>query len=215
MNIVNRRRYMGKKEVDTNVVDLGLPSGTLWAKGNICKDSQGNYYIGDETERGCYFAWGEIEGYNDAAERNVVLNRSDGFSSDAYIATGGAAIEALHVDLTSENDAASVNIQNGYRMPRSADFKELINNCTFEFAYYLRGVRGALCAGPNGKQIFLPCSTRYNGNDLGRDIFGYYWSSTYYSFGWRKSPMQLTFWSEIQVQYNFEPYTGLTIRPVK
>ena len=37
-------------------VDLGLPSGTLWATMNVGANS--------ETDTGLYFAWGETTGYN-------------------------------------------------------------------------------------------------------------------------------------------------------
>ena len=37
-------------------VDLGLPSGTKWAKCNVGAKS--------ETDYGLYFAWGETEGYS-------------------------------------------------------------------------------------------------------------------------------------------------------
>ena len=47
-----------EKEVDNKnkFVDLGLPSGTLWATCNVGAYSPGNY--------GDYFAWGEIQPKN-------------------------------------------------------------------------------------------------------------------------------------------------------
>ena len=76
-------------------VDLGLPSGKLWSDRNIGALSA--------ESAGLYFAWGETEGYKDAADRNAKLDRSDGFSSNAYIATGAYTINA---NLTDSNDAA-------------------------------------------------------------------------------------------------------------
>lgn len=43
-------------------VDLGLPSGTLWAKCNVGANS--------ETDYGLRFAWGETEGYTDTSLMN-------------------------------------------------------------------------------------------------------------------------------------------------
>jgi hypothetical protein len=54
----NVREAVGYYEEDI-LVDLGLPSGTLWAKTNIGADS--------ETDFGLYFAWGETEGYTNAS----------------------------------------------------------------------------------------------------------------------------------------------------
>ena len=48
---------------DLSAVDLGLTSGTLWAQGNIMKDGNGDYYMGDETDYGCLFSWGNVDGH--------------------------------------------------------------------------------------------------------------------------------------------------------
>ena len=47
-------------------VDLGLPSGTLWATCNVGATSP--------EQRGLYFAWGETEGYSADQVENVVRN---------------------------------------------------------------------------------------------------------------------------------------------
>ena len=51
-------RSNGSKTTSLNgfeYVDLGLPSGTLWATMNVGASS--------ETDYGLYFAWGETQGY--------------------------------------------------------------------------------------------------------------------------------------------------------
>ena len=53
------------EQEDTNeCVDLGLPSGTLWAKGNIIKKGD-DYQIGEETDSGLYYSWGNINGHQE------------------------------------------------------------------------------------------------------------------------------------------------------
>ena len=52
-------------KIISNVVDLGLPSGTLWATKNISEGSrEGNNkttsFVSNTTDVGGYFAWGEI-----------------------------------------------------------------------------------------------------------------------------------------------------------
>ena len=52
-------------KIISNVVDLGLPSGTLWATKNISEGSrEGNNattsFVANTTDTGGYFAWGEI-----------------------------------------------------------------------------------------------------------------------------------------------------------
>jgi len=57
----NAPQYEVKSTLDYEYVDLGLPSGTLWAKCNIGANS--------ETDYGLYFAWGETQGYADASTK--------------------------------------------------------------------------------------------------------------------------------------------------
>jgi len=100
-------------------VDLGLPSGLLWCRHNVGGES--------ETDAGLYFAWGATTGYADAAARNTALGRSDGFSTDAYTATGGAAITDSTLSLA--HDAAQAYMGLDWRMPTKAEFQELVDEC--------------------------------------------------------------------------------------
>ena len=99
-------------------VDLGLPSGLLWCRHNVGATNP--------EDAGLYFAWGETEGYVDAADRNAKLGLSGGFNSAAHTATGGAAI--TDSVLTLEHDAAQVNMGFDWRMPTKDEFAELFNN---------------------------------------------------------------------------------------
>ena len=109
-----------------NAVDLGLPSGVKWADRNIGATSP--------EDVGLYFAWGETEGYVDAADRNAKLTAetgttyTGGFNAGSYGRTGGAS--GISGDLTSANDAATVNLGGSWRMPTKEEFEELINNTT-------------------------------------------------------------------------------------
>ena len=76
-------------------VDLGLRSGTLWAKKNVGATNP--------WDNGSYFAWGETTGYASATARNTALSQSGGFDSTAYNAGSAASISD---DLTNEQDAA-------------------------------------------------------------------------------------------------------------
>ena len=54
--VVNGEKFLHKPEsAERAPVDLGLPSGTLWAAGNIGAELP--------WETGKYFAWGETTGY--------------------------------------------------------------------------------------------------------------------------------------------------------
>lgn len=98
-------------------VDLGLPSGTLWAKMNVGAKS--------ETDPGLYFAWGETEGYADASTKafswsDYKFNPSgDGSTFTKYKQTDGKTV------LDLEDDAASINMGGDWHMPNRAQCIEL------------------------------------------------------------------------------------------
>lgn len=100
-------------------VDLGLPSGTLWAKMNVGAES--------EKDAGLYFAWGETTGYT-AAQVGTDKN----FSWDDYTLTEdsgstmskyNASDNKTHLELT--DDAAAVNMGGDWHMPNRAQCIEL------------------------------------------------------------------------------------------
>lgn len=81
-----------------------------------------------------------------------------------------------------DQDAARANLGAPWRMPTSAEFIELVNNCTSVWTT-LNGVYGRLfSSNVNGKTLFFPAAGDYNGTSLNnRGSVGYYTSSTYYS----------------------------------
>ena len=89
---------------DHQYVDLGLPSGTLWATCNVGASNPREY--------GSYFAWGE-----------TVPNSS--YTDDNYMYFSDPNV------LPASADAATVNWGKGWRMPTEEDFQELIDNCTW------------------------------------------------------------------------------------
>ena len=80
--------------------------------------------------------------------------------------------------LEPEDDAASVNLGNGWRTPTFNEFKELRENCTWAWTTR-NGVNGMLVTGPNGKSIFLPGGGWYTNTTLtGKTTYGSYWTAT-------------------------------------
>ena len=90
-------------------VDLGLPSGLLWATCNVGATSP--------EQAGLYFAWGETKGYT--AEQIGALERS--FYESSYNAGKTASISA---DLTLEQDAAHVCMGGDWRMPTKKEWDD-------------------------------------------------------------------------------------------
>lgn len=144
-------------------VDLGLPSGLLWAK----------YNVGATTEEGegLYFQWGDTEGHAKGSGYN--------FNNDNYIAKG---LDAISGDLALSQDAANANMGGTCRMPTRFEFQELRDNCTWEWTTQ-NGVNGyKITSKNNGNSIFLSASGGYDGTSLYYfGSCGYFWSRSFYS----------------------------------
>ena len=158
---------------DHDYVDLGLPSGLLWATCNVGANAPGEY--------GDYFAWGETElkhtynwityKYCNGSDRQLTkyCTRSDygynGFTDNLTI-------------LLPEDDAATVNWGNGWRMPTKEEWKELYQNTTCIWTTQ-NGVKGRLFTAPNDSSLFLPAAGyRWNDSLYINNSNDYYWSSS-------------------------------------
>lgn len=143
-------------------VDLGLPSGILWAAYNVGASSPEEY--------GGYYAWGETSTKSDYGWKNYKFYNP---STDDFDFIGN------EISGTSY-DVAHVKWGDGARMPTLTEVKELVNNCTFTGGSY-NGVEGNYVTGPNGNSIFLPFAGRRDYDDLVKEgSRGNFWSGTYY-----------------------------------
>ena len=155
-------------------VDLGLPSGLLWATCNVGADAPEDY--------GDYFAWGETEpepkDYYDWSTYkwcNGSYDTQTKYGTDSYFGT----VDNKTV-LDPEDDAAHVNWGGDWRMPTKAELEELLNNCTWKWTTQ-NGANGCkVTSNINGNSIFLPAAGYgYYGDVLGLGDDGRYWSSTH------------------------------------
>ncbi len=160
--------YLGLTVPETNFVEI---AGIKWAKGNIIEDGNGGYKVGDETDYGCYFSWGNTEAHAEGSGYD--------FSQAMYDETPAAAITT---DLSLSQDAARAKLGAPWRMPTAAEFQALYDDCNFEWTT-LDGVNGLLFTDKvNGNTLFFPAAGRYNGYSLlDHGSNGYYWSSSYNS----------------------------------
>ena len=196
--MVPEPRYHGFLEgggsPSTNLVDLGLPSGLLWASRNIGARAP--------EEVGLYFSWGNLYGHAEGSGYN--------FSQDEYNTTPAAAINA---NLSLSQDAARANLGAPWRMPTAAEFQELYDNCTHVWTT-LNGVDGLMfTSNVNGNTLFFPAAGFYNGTSLRyRGSSGNYWSSTYGS-DTNAISMDLNS-SRVDPQYSSSRRYGYSVRAV-
>lgn len=172
-------------------VDLGLPSGTLWATCNIGASSLASY--------GEYFAWGEVQS-----------------KSNYYFQSGRTYKKTIpEIVGNPKYDAARLKWGSGWRLPSKAEFKELIDKCTWVWTN-LYGHEGYKIVGPNDNSIFLPAAGQKRENTYFENI-GRYWSYT-------QTKDNHDAWGLVFSRYymlyadpgirNISRYWGLSIRPV-
>lgn len=196
-------------------VDLGLPSGRLWAKCNIG--------AANETDYGLYFAWGSTKGY----EGNAGHNFANGQQTPYFIKENeeeGYGEYARYVDgeILSLGDDTARNVMGGnWRMPTKEDFVELYNYCNTNGSVIwttINGINGRKFTSPNGNYVFLPAAGFCYGtscNDVG--MFGNYWSSTCYANGGPgDSAYLVSFYSaDVSPGNNNDRYFGFSVRAVQ
>ena len=195
-NEINIPMY-SQQEVNYKSVDLGLPSGLLWATCNVGATSP--------EQAGLYFAWGETTGFT----ADQVEKKERVFDKVSYKAKG------ILKKLTLEQDAAHVHMGGDWRMPTKAECQELFDNCDAVWTddYNGTGVAGCIFTSKiNGNSVFFPAagycfeSILYN-----MDSNGNYWSDSWYS---SSSAWYLYFNSIGQLTSCGSRYYGQTVRGV-
>ena len=149
-------------------VDLGLPSGLLWATCNVGATSP--------EQAGLYFAWGETVGFS----ADQVEDGERSFSSSEY-SSGPAA--SISTDLTLEQDAAHIYMGGKWRMPTKAEFEELFSNTTQTWTMDYNGtavVGHIFVSKSNGNSMFFPAAGyRCNSPLYKADLYGRYWTASW------------------------------------
>ena len=189
-------------------VDLGLPSGLLWAETNIGAKTA--------ADDGDYYAWGETSTKKEYSPENYKYG-STRMSWYKYNLSDEKAV------LDKEDDAAYVNWGTSCRMPTATEIDELCDtlNCTWTWTSKKnsskRSINGyKVTSKKNGNSIFLPASGLRNYDNLVKhNKVGKYWSS---SIGWagirQLESRFIYFESELHHSTSMTRHYGHTIRPV-
>lgn len=154
-------------------VDLGLPSGLLWATCNVGANAPEEY--------GDYFAWGETQSkstydWSSYQYCNGYSNTLIKYCNNASYGYNGFTDNLI--TLSSEDDAATANWGTEWRMPTMEEWQELLDNTTPTWMAQ-NGVNGMLFTSNNGNSLFLPAAGYREYHVLSNaGSYGRYWSSS-------------------------------------
>ena len=161
------------KENGYEYVDLGLPSGTMWATCNVGATKP--------EDPGLLFQFGRINGYayNDNNNKFISNYQNEKVAGSEYIpvTTSGKVYKANDI-LDLADDAVHVNMGGKWRMPTKNELEELVNNTTQEVET-INGVKGMLFTSKiNNKRLFIPFAGYwYNGSFAAAGSYADMWSS--------------------------------------
>lgn len=158
-------------------VDLGLPSGLLWATRNI-DVTQKNGFAASPFQYDCsFFSWGNVDGHNPNQYAYFtpwnwggVNQQSPYYQGQVYGDTPGCEL-TINIPTNDKYDAARNILGSPWRMPSKEEFIELFNNVIFIDAdgneipsssvdkrIMIQGVSGTyLQSKINGNRLFIPC----------------------------------------------------------
>ena len=161
--VVKEGKYYPGDGKTHETVDLGL--SVKWATCNVGASSA--------TDVGSCFAWGETEALSYDEDREWTNYK---YSTAQNNMTKYNPTDSLTV-LEPEDDAATVIWGSFYRTPTQAEFKELVDSCTWTWDDTKRGYTAT--SKINGNSIFFPAAGEYFRNQiLDKGTKGHYWTST-------------------------------------
>ena len=188
-------------------IDLGLPSGLLWATRNVGATSPEDY--------GDYFAWGETSPKSVYDWSTYRYCNGDYDQLTKYCSNSSYGYNGFTDNLTilqPSDDAATANY--GGRTPTKEEWEELMDHTTSQWTTQ-NGVNGLRYTGSNGNSLFLPATGyRWDSSlsDDGSD--GHYWSSSLET-GYPSGAWHFYFYSDSQGMGTGHRDIGRTVRAVR
>lgn len=201
-----------------NFIDLGLPSGTLWADRNLGANNP--------FESGDYYAWGELFPKEMYTWRNYLFLDVANYHTNSifncftkYISDKSDPNFDGLKQLECIDDVVIHNLGPTCHIPTSEQFRELLDNCQWKWSRDASGGKGYLVTGKNGNSVFFPACGCYSDTLCrvadNRRTFGAYWSSDVRGgtcIGYAYAFVFQSYWYENNLK---EQWLGLPVRPVK
>ena len=191
-------------------VDLGLPSGTLWATCNVGASKPEEY--------GDYFAWGETQPKSDFSWNTYKYCKGTDDTMTKYCTNSSWGTVDNKTELEPSDDAATVNWGSDWQTPSRDQCDELVNSSyTTQTWTTMNGVKGwKITSKSNGNSIFLPAAGYRRGTSLDdAGSYGCYWLRSLYA-STSDYAYYLDFYSSYIDTYDYlYRYYGQSVRPVR
>ena len=217
------------------VVDLGLPSGTLWTTCNLGATNPweyGDYYAWGETTTKSEYSWSTYSLCNGSSTSLTKYCNNSECGKDGYT-------DAL-TTLEATDDAATAVLGSDYAMPTNADWSELSSQCYWVWTadYNGQGVAGyivykAKADSDKGTKvysgntpsasyslsdahIFLPAAGyRSNAGLNYAGSYGFYWSASLIGNSPYYARYCYFYSSYVTTGFDDYRYCGQSVRPVR
>lgn len=191
--------------LETEMVDMGLPSGVKWANTNLGASSP--------EESGNYYAWGETATKSSFTLYNYPMFDSETEEFSKYCTDEAWGTVDGKTTLELADDAAYAALGAGWRTPTITDWIELFNNSSQTWTQK-NGVNGyEITSSANGNKLFLPAAGAVEGDSpLEVGNYGVYWSSSLYEDV--VNSYAIIFASNNIIWSQLARYYGYSVRPV-
>ena len=194
-------------------VDLGLPSGTVWATCNVGANSPEEY--------GDHFAWGETKPKEDYGWNTYIYCEGDYNMLTKYCFQSECGYNGFTDTLTEllpEDDAATTNWGSDWQMPSLAQFQELFDSEYTTASWRTQNsVNGRLITSKsNGNTIFLPAAGEQNGTKFDyAGAWGDYWSRSLTAYASSYANGMSFNGGQVYWEDHLYRYRGKSVRPVR
>lgn len=206
-----------KELSDEGYVDLGLPSGRLWASCNLGASSPCEY--------GNYYAWGETEPKSNYTWKTYTLCNGSNTTITKYCVNSSYGTVDNKTTLENEDDAVYVATNGEAHMPTHSDIAELMSNtdntwCTCTVlgeGHETHTVNGRLFTSKTDttKKIFIPAAGYQGGTSVGNAGINFsVWSSSLYEDGSNNAWSLNSGSGGVYALWNYRGY-GYSVRGVK
>ncbi len=214
--------------INVEAVDLDLPSGTLWAPYNIgatAPEEYGDYFALGETKPKDEYTWANYkwcyytdEGVDEYGRPLYSLHFTKYYTGE-YVREDENITGKVDnkTQLEAEDDAATANWGEEWRMPTDEEIEELYYKCDFEWETRTAPdgsqIQGLKVTGPNGNSIFFPTIF----DEHLESFYSGYWSANVFDdYGYAAYVMYSDYDGTGIIDIDgADRYIGNLVRPVK